>query len=141
MKTIQGESIDRVLQKVKRVYLCGHLNKVNDFEHIENDGLEIGISRYKVFTADLPHVHTFNDEYNFVLKGELKVYLYDEHKEYIVREGDLFLIEPNMPYISKAMPGTEVIFVKTPGGNDKQLRDIDPKTAHWMENWDNAMSD
>lgn len=140
MKTIKGTAIDSVLQKVKRVYLCGHLDKVNDFDHIENDGLEIGISRYRVFTADLPHVHTFNDEYNIVLKGEMKVYLFNEKKEYIVREGDLFLIEPDMPYISKAMPGTEVLFVKSPGGNDKQLRDIDPATDHWMQAWENTMN-
>ena len=139
MKTIKGEDINRVLRDFKRIYMCGHLNKVNDFDHIENDGLEIGISRYQTFTADAPHVHSFNDEYNIVLKGEMKVYLFNEQKEYHLHDGDLFLIEPNMPYISKSVAGTEVLFIKSPGGNDKQLIPVTPQIQHWMNAWDNIM--
>lgn len=141
MKTIKGEDIDKILKNNKRIYLCGQLIKVDNFEHIENDGLEIGISRYKTFTADLPHVHTSNNEYNIVLNGEMKVYLFNEQKEYHLCKGDLFLIEPDMPYISKSIAGTEVLFVKSPGGNDKQLIPVDSSTKYWMSGWKQKMNE
>ena len=140
MKTLKGEIIQHALTHSKRVYLCGQLAQSQEFEHINNDGLEIGVSYYQTFTSDAPHFHASNNEYNIVLQGELKAYLYHEHKEYIFREGDLFLIEPNMPYVVKAQAGTKVMFVKSPGGNDKKTVPIDAPTEHWMDAWDNTMN-
>lgn len=141
MKTINGNQIQLALQDIKRVYLCGKQLSSQAFKHIENEGLEIGISDYKEFTADVPHIHTSNDEYNIVLAGEVKVYVFEEKKEYVLGKDGVFLIEPHMPYMVKAKAGTQVLFVKSPGGNDKQLLPITSPIEHWMNAWENTMNE
>ena len=136
MKTVNKNQIQAALESTKRVYLCGKLLTPQALEHIENDGLEIGISQYKEFTADPPHFHTSNEEYNIILDGELKVYIFNEKKEYSLSKGDLFFIEPHMPYMVKAMAGTRVLFVKSPGGNDKQLIEQTAAINNWMRSWE-----
>jgi mannose-6-phosphate isomerase-like protein (cupin superfamily) len=139
MKTIKGENIRSALTKQIRIYLCGNLSKPEDVEFVPTDGLEIGISHYDTFTAEKAHLHQWNHEYNFVKSGTAKVYLLDEQKEYELHQDDMYVIEPNMPYIIKAQPGTEIIFVKSPGGNDKQLLPHSDAIQHWSEDWEAEM--
>lgn len=136
-----GTDIIRALQENGRVYYCGKGLHGSDVQHIETDGLEIGVTLYDYYKADKPHVHTWNREYNIVLDGEVKVYIFAEKREYSLRSMDMFVIETDMAYICKAQPNSRVLFVKSPGGNDKQLVAITPAIQHWMDAWDNPMND
>ena len=137
MKTVLHSDTDAALRDSKRVYLCGNLAAPNGLAHIPTDGFELGISDYKAFTAEAAHTHTENGEYNYILAGHLKVYIFHEKKEYTLSAGDLFLIEPHMPYCTKALAGTRVLFAKTPGGNDKQLNpELDALLENWKTNWE-----
>lgn len=51
----------------------------------------------------------------------------------------MYVVEPNMQYITKAQPGTEVLFVKSPGGNDKKLINHTNSVMSWCEDWDAKM--
>ena len=136
MKTIKGSDVSTCLESCKRVYLCGKLSGKNGIEHIENSGYEIGISSYDKFTCESAHKHTYNEEYNYVLSGSIKVFIFDENKEYTFTTGDMYLIEPNMPYITKAEAGTRVLFTKTPGGNDKVLcPELEKAITTWTLSW------
>lgn len=136
MKVIKNEDINTALINEKRIYLSGNLKEVNKIEHIQTDGYEIGISNYDKFTCERAHYHSYNFEFNYVLEGVVKVYIFSEKKEYILKKGDLFLIEPNMIYISKAIANTRVLFTKNPGGNDKILTpEYEENIKDWMENW------
>lgn len=139
MRTITGKDIRDALAKQKRVYLCGRLSKPEAINHILTEGLEIGVSHYETFTAEKAHVHLWNNEYNFVRSGSVKVYVFDEQKEYEFHQDDMYVIEPGMGYITKALPDTEVVFVKSPGGNDKQLLSQTDAIRRWGENWDEKM--
>ena len=137
MKSIKGEIIDAALNDSLRVYLCGNLTRAEKITHIPTSGLEIAISRYKEYTAEKPHYHQFNDEYNYVAVGEVKIYIVGKRKEYHFRQHDLFMIEPNETYVSKAKKGTEVFVVKSPGGNDKVLlNDVPDYVNQWLESWE-----
>lgn len=140
MQTINGNIIRDILSKQNRIYLSGNLNRNQPFEHIKTSDLEIGISNYQDFTSDMPHEHIWNNEYNIILQGEIKVYIFNEHMEYIFHKDDLFLIEPNMQYIVKANKDTQVLFIKSPGGNDKKLLPITPAIEQWMQTWENKMN-
>ncbi len=136
MKVITAKEITKGLKHNKRIYLCGKLQQKNAVEHIENEGYEIGISKYDKFTCESAHYHALNNEYNYVLKGQVKVWIFDEEKEYTFSQGDLYLIEPNMPYITKAQPDTMVLFSKTPGGNDKVLTpEYEESVLEWTKSW------
>lgn len=139
MKIIDGNKMREALTKQIRVYLCGKLSDPEDFEFVESDGLEIGISHYDRFTVEKAHFHKWNHEYNFIMKGTVKVYLLDEDKEYELHKDDMYVIEPGMAYITKAQAGTEVIFVKSPGGNDKELISITNAIRIWGKNWESKM--
>lgn len=133
MKLITNKNISNALSSTNRIYLAGKLSGANPIEHFNLEDFEIGISDYKDFTIDKPHYHSFNHEYNFILNGEIKVFVIDEKKEYLLKEGDIFLIEPNMKYITKSKKGTRVLFMKSPGGNDKVEIDKEGISNEWFE--------
>lgn len=132
MKYITGTDIQNALDKNMRVYLCGNLKQKTDNKYIPTDSYEIGISQYDEFTVEKAHLHRFNTEYNFIMEGKVKVFVFKENKEYEFDAGSMFVIEPDMPYKTKAIKGTRVIFSKVPGGNDKELT---PQFEKDMENW------
>ena len=103
------------------------------------DGLEIGISRYDSFTAEKDHYHKWNTEYNYVIKGSVKVVVFNEKKEYELKENDMYVITCGMSYVTKAQPGTEVLFVKSPGGNDKKTLKENKSIGTWSKDWDAKM--
>ncbi|MDR2671358.1 MAG: cupin domain-containing protein [Oscillospiraceae bacterium] len=133
---LPGDDITEALAQRHRVYLCGDLEfPQTGLPCLPDDKLEIGVSHYKTFQADTPHVHPRDMEYNYVLRGKVKIYLLDEKREYEFTEGSLFVIAPNTPYASKGYADTRVLFVKCPGGNDKQCLEADGALADWMRAW------
>ena len=139
MSVVDGKKVRDSLQTKIRVYLCGNLSSPEPFEYAKTDGLEIGISHYDVYTPEKAHIHKWNNEYNYIKCGNVKVYVFEEEKEYLFSKDDLYVIEPGMAYITKAQAGTEVLFVKTPGGNDKELLPVTDEITKWCENWDAKM--
>lgn len=134
---IRGEEIKEALQLEYRQYLVGKLmREQKHLKHIKSD-IEIGISFYSEFTANVPHKHPIATEYVFVLKGKVKVLMLDGTDiEQKFQEGDFFVIKRDCAYASKNAPNTEVLFIKAPGGNDKTYICIDQKTRDWLDNND-----
>ena len=137
METIRNEVIESGTAQCGRVYLCGDLQYNNGIEYIQTSGYEIGITAYPKYTFEKAHLHTFNKEYNYVLEGQLKVFLLSEEQEYLFKKGDLFVIDTNEPYVSKATAGTKTLFSKVPGGNDKVLVTMSEPLLSWGQSWDN----
>lgn len=135
MEYIMGSELNQALQSEYRVYLCGNLCKPQGMKWIPDGQLEIGTSLYQTFTADKPHFHTAATEYNYVISGKTKVLLIDEGKEFTFEEGSLFVIPPNTKYASKHLGGTRILFIKCPGGNDKNLVDMTEALADWLKAW------
>ena len=134
---ITGQQLKAALSKDYRVYLCGDESMIQpQLEHIPDDYLEIGTSDYREFTADKPHYHKTNHEYNYVVKGCVRVINLDTEEQYEFGEDSLFVISPNTRYAGKNKAGTRVFFVKCPKGNDKMLAEVTPQLEKWMESWD-----
>ena len=136
MEIVNGKDVDEGLKDSGRVYLCGNLKMSNGVRHVQTDGYEIGISKYSEFTFEKAHIHTFNQEYNYIIEGEAKVFLLNEEKEYYLSAGDLYVIKVNEPYVGKYTAGTKIIFSKDPGGNDKQLVEMNDRLMKWGESWE-----
>ena len=134
---IRGADIDHALSKEYRQYLTGHLQRPQvHLPHIDDD-IEIGISHYQEFTADKPHVHPTATEHSYILQGSLKVLLLEEHpQEYQFNAGDFFVLKPGIGYATKNAPGTTVLFVKSPGINDKTEIPLTDTLAQWLSSWD-----
>lgn len=136
LKIIRKKTLNAALDKNYRQYLTGHLQIPQpDLAFIESD-IEIGISHYRKFTADKPHLHPVCTEHAFVLEGALKIRLLDgSGEEYLINAGDFFVLEPGQAYAAKNIAGTKILFIKSPGLNDKTLVEVDADTKKWLEEW------
>lgn len=137
LKSIRRADLDQALAKEYRQYLAGHLQRPQEhLKHIEDD-IEIGISYYREFTADTPHMHPVATEHSYVLQGSIKVLvLEDEPKEYQFDAGDFFVLKPGVGYATKNAPDTKILFTKAPGINDKTLIPVTEALAQWLSSWD-----
>lgn len=139
LEIIKGKEIEESFKKEYRHYLTGYLTRPQDsLQHFEND-IEIGMSDYKEFTADVPHVHPVATEQCYILKGRLKMRCFPENgemEEYEFEEGDFFIIRPGLKHASKNMSGTRVLFIKNPGINDKTAFEVDEDTKQWLSHWE-----
>lgn len=137
MEIIRKEQLCNALQQSYRQYLTGHLSVPQpSLKHIDDD-IEIGMSLYKEFTADTPHVHPVCTEHAYILQGAIRIKLLDgsgEEQEF--KAGDFFLLRPGTPYATKNAPGTQVLFIKSPGMNDKTIVETDEETKKWLSAWD-----
>lgn len=135
MQYITGNELNQALQSNYRVYLCGDLKMPQNMRWIHDEQMEVGMSLYKEFTAGKPHFHAIATEYNYVISGKMKLLLIDENREYIFEEGSLIVIPPNTKYASKHLGGTRILFIKKPGGNDKNLVEMNNKLNDWLKAW------
>ena len=137
MEIIRGSEIEKALEKEYRQYLTGHLQRPQPYlPHIEDD-IEVGMSHYKEFTTDTPHVHPVCTEHGYVLKGKLKLRILDgSMREYEYHQGDFFVLRPNTPYATKNDADTQILFIKHPAVNDKTLVEVDEATREWLKRWE-----
>lgn len=137
MEFIKNEQLEEALSKDYRQYLTGNLTRPQYLKYITDD-IEIGISDYAEFTADVPHYHPIASEKAFILKGRVRVRCFenDTVEEEEFSAGDFFLIRPGVRHASKNAAGTRVLFIKSPGVNDKTPYEVDAATRAWLSSWD-----
>ena len=51
---------------------------------------------------------------------------------HVFRKGDFYVIQPGVVYAQKSAPGTEILFIKVPPGNDKVSVDTTPEVEAWF---------
>ena len=130
---ISGQEIDQALRNVTRQYLVGDLQKTQALQHVPNSLIEIGITRYEnEGKLEAPHRHKQAFEFQYMTAG-LTAYLdLTTAEEHVFRKGDFYVIEPGAIYAQKSAPGTEILFIKVPPGNDKVPVDITPEVEAWF---------
>ena len=137
LESITRQQLEQALAKEYRQYLTGHLQHPQPhLQHIEDD-IEIGISHYREFTADKPHVHPVATEHAYVLEGSLRLLLLDgSNREAQYNAGDFFVLQPGVGYATKNAAGTKILFIKSPGTNDKQTLTPTEEVTAWLSAWD-----
>lgn len=141
MKIIKYEDIEKGLDEQNHLYLCGLLSRHNAVDHYQNDGFEMVLCKFKDYTCEDAHCHPINDEYTLVLEGEIKVYDFNENKEYHFKAGDFFVEPKGTTHKAKAKADTFVLTAKVPGGNDKILEpEIDKLLQNWSASFDSAVN-
>lgn len=134
---IYSKEINKAFKSEKRQYLTGDLKISQVLSNISDSNVEIGISRYKEYDVEAPHYHREISEYHIILKGETKYVDVLEGKEYAFKEGDFYIIRHNTIYIQKSLAGTELMFIKVPGKNDKVISNSTDKIEKWLKEWNN----
>lgn len=135
---VDGENVNSLLGEAGRVYLTGHLGRPQEgFSHIGDleEPTEVGITRYDHLTVDQPHLHTTNVDFSYVVKGTFAVRIIPTGEVRVLQENGLCVIEPGIAHVCIARPGTQVLFVKIPGGNDKVVVELDDASRAWVEGY------
>lgn len=134
---IYKSELDRAFESERRQYLTGDLKLPQVLEYIKDSNVEIGMSRYKEYGVEEPHYHNEVSEYHFILSGETKYVDVSSNREYCFGAGDFYIIRPNTVYIQKSVVGTELMFIKVPGKNDKVKVMSDDRIKAWLSEWEN----
>lgn len=130
---INAEEIDRALGNATRQYLVGDLQKPQPLKHVTSSLIEIGLTRYEgEATIEAPHRHKQAFEFQYMTSG-LTAYLdMTTGEEHVFKAGDFYVIEPGVIYAQKSEPGTEILFIKVPPGNDKVPVEATPEVEDWF---------
>jgi 8-oxo-dGTP diphosphatase len=130
---ISGQEIDQALRNVTRQYLVGDLQKPQALQHVPSSLIEIGITRYEnEGMLEAPHRHEQAFEFQYMTAGVTAYLDLTTAEERVFRKGDFYVIEPGVAYAQKSAPGTEILFIKVPPGNDKVPLDTTPEVEEWF---------
>ena len=132
ISSISNEQIQHSLDNNTRQYLVGNLSLPQVLNHIEDDKLEIGITSYTDFQSESPHYHTQAYEYQYIIKGTTEYMDIETGQEYTFQQGDFYVTPPGIKYAQRSQPDTEILFIKTPPGNDKQIVTTTDKVKEWL---------
>lgn len=130
---IDNAEISNALKDVTRQYFVGNLSKPQQITFIKDDRLEIGISSYPDYFSEQPHVHAVATEYQYMISGWTEYMDLENGNVYVFRRGDFYAIEPGTSYAQKVKAGTDILFIKVPSINDKQLVEISGEKLKWLE--------
>lgn len=128
---IENREIAKAMEGVTRQYLVGNLKLPQKLQHIKSEELEIGISSYPNYTEEPPHKHSMATEYQYVLSGWTKYVDTENMVEYEFKKGDFYAIETNTSYAQKCKAGTNILFIKVPSINDKEVVGITERIQAW----------
>ena len=132
MHIIKHEQITKALEDTTRQYLVGKLARPQALEHIEDDKLEIGITSYDEFYSELPHYHTQAYEYQYMISGMTEYRDVETGQQYTFCKGDFYVTPPGIKYAQRSQPGTTILFIKTPPGNDKKNIEVTDEIKKWL---------
>lgn len=130
---IKKDDILDALQNTTRQYFVGNLSRPQQISFIKDERLEIGISSYPDCHFEPAHVHTIATEYQYMISGYTEYMDVDTGDIYKFQAGDFFSITPGTAYAQRIKAGTNILFIKTPSTNDKQLVDMIDKQRCWLE--------
>ncbi|SFM21313.1 NUDIX domain-containing protein [Salibacterium qingdaonense] len=133
MKRISDESIRQALEQTTRQYLAGHLKKPQTVPHFHENTVEIGVTSYDEPGSEAPHYHTRAVEYMYLMRGMTQYVDLETEEEYTFYAGDFFQITPGTVYAQRSRPGTELLFIKTPPGNDKVVVEEPDAVFTWRQ--------
>ena len=120
-EVLKNEEIIESLQGVTRQYLAGNLQKPQFLPFFKTELLEIGITSYEDFSSEPSHRHTTADEYQYMLSGRTQYMDVDTGDVHEYIKGDFYKISAGTSYAQRSKPGTEILFIKVPSINDKEL--------------------
>jgi len=132
IELIRSDELDVHLEDEERQYLVGDLKLPQRLAHIKDDNVEVGISYYKEFKADEPHVHLVTTEYQYMLEGYSEFLNLETNEVTRLYAGDFFIVHKNTRYVQKSSKGTKILFFKTPSGNDKEYVTVSEKIKKWL---------
>lgn len=130
---INNADILSALKNTTRQYFVGNLSKPQQVSFFKDERLEVGISSYHDFAFEPTHVHSVATEYQYMISGWTEYMDVETGKVYEFKTGDFYAIEPGTAYSQRVKAGTNILFIKVPSTNDKQLVQISDDQLIWLK--------
>ena len=128
--------IESALADTDRQYLVGTLGRPQALAHIPDADVEVGVSHYRQDTADVPHLHPVQREFQYVVSGRAVLRDLRTGAEHLLGPGDFYAVEAGVPHAQKSKAGTHIVFFKHPAGNDKTEIEPDRELQAWLADFD-----
>ena len=132
IKGLKNNEIRSALEGVTRQYFVGNLKKPQVLHFFKSEALEIGITSYNSFSSEPTNRHSVATEYQYMISGRTQYMDVDTGNVYEFVTGDFYEIEPNTAYAQKSKPGTEILFIKVPSVNDKEIVEVNEHVTTWL---------
>lgn len=132
-ESITNEQLVKTFKNTSRQYLAGDLQLPQIIKHIHDEHIEIGITEYTEYKYEMPHYHKHATEYQYMLEGMTEYLNVDTYEKVVYRKGDFYAINPHTKYAQRSKAGTKIIFIKSPGLNDKMNLDETEEILKWKE--------
>ncbi|GGG73629.1 NUDIX domain-containing protein [Corynebacterium pelargi] len=129
---IKRDEIETSLKETTRQYLVGNLQRPQRLRFLRSEALEVGITRYLDHAEEVPHWHTEATEYQYVISGWTSYLDTNTGEDFHFTAGDFYAIFPGTSYAQKSKPGTQILFIKVPSIDDKNLAEITDDVEAWM---------
>lgn len=129
---LPGAGIEAALTVNPRQYLVGDLARPQELANPTVGATEIGIVDYAEVSLEPPHFHPENGEFIYVLAGRILMWDLEADVVHTLNAGDFLAMAPGHPHAQKSAAGTRLLFVKSPGGNDKTLLELTPEILAWQ---------
>ena len=130
---IDNGEILEALKNTTRQYFVGNLSRPQRITYIRDDRVEIGISSYPDFQSEPAHVHNVATEYQYMISGWTEYMDVETGEVYELKKGDFYAIEPKTVYAQRVKRGTNILFIKVPSTNDKQLVEMSAEQLEWLK--------
>lgn len=130
---VRGADVEASLAGNTSQYLAGVLGRPQELEHLPYGDVEVGLSSCPESTADQPHMHPVQREYQYVLSGRVLLRNLDTGQTHDLTAGDFYVVDPGVGHAQKQQAGTRILFFKHPAGNDKILIEPDAELTDWLE--------
>lgn len=130
---IINADILKALKDTTRQYFVGNLSRPQEITFIKDERLEIGISSYQAYQSEPTHKHEVATEYQYMISGWTEYMDVESGEVYEFKQGDFYAIEPGTAYSQRVKAGTNILFIKVPSVNDKQLVEISGDQLRWLQ--------
>jgi len=131
-QVVSSVDIAKALNETHRQYLSGKLKLPQIIKEVVDENIEVGISSYKEHAHELPHYHDEVSEYQYMLSGMTEYLDLDTKEIHRFVKGDFYVIRPFTKYAQRIKQGTDILFFKYPGKNDKIAIEPDRDTLAWL---------
>lgn len=132
IKIINADILN-ALKDTTRQYFVGNLSRPQEITFIRDERLEIGISSYPAYQSEPTHRHEVSTEYQYMISGWTEYMDVESGEVYEFKQGDFYAIEPGTAYSQRVKAGTNILFIKVPSVNDKQLVEIGDEQLRWLQ--------
>ncbi len=130
--SVRNTEIGQALEQAAQQYVVGRRSVDQRLIPIEDEKLELGILKYSGFVSEPPRLYQNTFKYCYVVSGMVEYLDIRSGATYSFRTGDVYVIPAGTPHALRSKPGTTILFVKSPPGEQQTVVPASEQVRAWL---------